>query len=152
MPPWFPSGSSRELLTFKKKEWNSPSERSFFIPQMNVCFLQAWNKMEVLFVVKGACLCWNKEWRLLHALPQCSYPLICIQAAAGAWRTVTPVSAVRTETQSEAVSVCGPWASASVSPGSSLEMQMPDSTPLGWIGVCTLTRPPDALCVHRSQG
>lgn len=56
---------------------------------------------------------------------------MCIQAAAGAWRTVTPVSVVRTEMQSKAVSVCGPWASASVPPGGSLEMQMPDSTPWG---------------------
>lgn len=78
-----------------------------------------------------ACLCWNKEWRLLHAQPQRSYPLTCIQAAAGAWRAVTPVSVVRTEMQSMAVSVCGPWASASMSPGSSLEMQIPDSTPVG---------------------
>ena len=80
---------------------------------------------------RGACLCWSKEWRLLHAQPQWSHPLICIQAAAGAWRTVTLVSVVRTEMQSKAVSVYGPWASASVSPRSSLEMQMPDSTPVG---------------------
>ena len=79
-------------------------------------------------------------------------PLTCIQAAAGAWRTVTLVSLVRTEMQSKAVSVCGPWASASMSPGSLLEMQMPDSTPVGLNWICTLTRPPDALSVHRSQG